>query len=165
MLAVIVTAVIGLIVIGGALFFVLRSGDDNTPAAGGTPTVQPTSTPEADATQAPAKEETPAPTKQTALIAVYNGTVSEGLAAQQTQLLEEEGYPKDNLGTDNAPPDQQRQTSVVMYRRGSKAVATQVGDTLGISAVQQLDEATQQLIANSGKKWNVVVIVGNDKTN
>jgi hypothetical protein len=164
MLAVILTAVVGIIVIGGALFFVLRGGDDPKPAANNSPTVQSTSTPEPDATEAPAKQ-TPAPTKDTALVAVYNGTVSEGLAAQQTALLQQEGYPKDNLGTDNTPPDQQRQTSVVMYRRGSKAVATQVGEALGITSVQQLDDATQQLIANSPKKWNVVVIVGNDKTN
>jgi hypothetical protein len=164
MMAVILTAVIGVIVIGGALFFALRGGDDDPARTAGTPSVQTTPTPEPDATEAPAKE-TPAPTKQTALIAVYNGTGIEGLAKQQADLLRTEGYPEGNLATDNAPPDQPRATSVVMYRRGSKAVAAQVGETLGISAVQQLDDATQQLIANSGKKWNVVVIVGNDKTN
>jgi hypothetical protein len=163
MLAVILTAVIGIVVIGGALFYFLGGGDDNKPATAGTPQVQATSSPEPQATAAP--KQTPAPTKQTALIAVYNGTGIEGLAKQQADLLRQEGYPDDNLATDNAPPDQPRQTSVVMYRRGSKTVATQVAETLGISAVQQLDEATQQLIANSGKKWNVVVIVGNDKTN
>src|SRR4051794_1167653 len=163
MLAVILTAVIGIIVIGGALFLVLRGGGDKPQAANNQPIVQPTSTPAPDATQAP--KPAAVPTKQNALIAVYNGTVSEGLAAQQTQLLQEDGYPKGNLGTDNTPPDQQRQTSVVMYRQGSKAVATQVGQSLGITDVQQFDDATQRLIANAPKKWNVVVVVGNDKTN
>ncbi|WP_028065369.1 LytR C-terminal domain-containing protein [Solirubrobacter soli] len=165
MLAVILTAIVGVIAIGAVLFFfVLRGGDEPKTAANNTPKVETTSTPAPDATEAPAKQ-TPAPTKDTALIAVYNGTGIEGLAKQQTELLRQEGYPQDNLAADNAPPDQPRQSSVVMYRRGSKTVAAQVADTLGISAVQQLDDATQQLIANSPKKWNVVVIVGNDKTN
>jgi hypothetical protein len=165
MLAVIMTAVLGVVAIGAVLFFfVLRGEDDPKPAANNTPTVQSTPTPEPDATEAPAKQ-APAPTKETALIAVYNGTGAEGLAKQQTTLLEQDGYPKDNLATDNTPPDQQRQASVVMYRRGSKAVATQVGESLGITTVQQLDDATQQLIVNDPKKWNVVVIVGQDKTN
>ena len=63
------------------------------------------------------------------------------------------------------PAEQQRQTSVVMYRRGAKTAASGVAESLGITDVQQLDGATQALIANSPKKWNVVVIVGNDKTN
>jgi hypothetical protein len=169
MLAVILTAIIGVIVIGGALFFVLRGGDGDDAKSGGSgsPTVVRTPTPEADATEAPAKQ-TPAPTKSTALVAVYNGTGVEGLAKQQSELLHQDGFPTANLGTDTAPatsPASQRQTSVVMYRRGSKAVASDVGESLGITDIQQFDDATQQLIANTGKKWNVVVIVGQDKTN
>jgi hypothetical protein len=163
MLAVILTAVIGIIVIGGALYFVLRGGDE-TPQKANAPTVQSTSTPAPDATKAPPKE-APAPTKQTALIAVYNGTTQDGLAGTFRDQLKAEGYPEGNLGADTAPPESQRQTSVVMYRRGAKTAAAGVAESLGITDVQQFDDATQQLIANSGKKWNVVVIVGNDKTN
>jgi hypothetical protein len=52
-----------------------------------------------------------------------------------------------------------------MYRRGAKTAASGVGESLGITDVQQLDDATTQLIANSRSKWDVVVIIGNDKTN
>ena len=107
----------------------------------------------------------PAPTKETALIAIYNGTPQDGLAGTFRDQLKAEGYPEGNLAADTAPPEQQRQTSVVMYRRGAKTAASGVAESLGITDVQQLDDATQALIANSPKKWNVVVIVGNDKTN
>jgi hypothetical protein len=166
MLAVVLTAIIGVIVIGGALFFVLRGdgGDDGATTAGSkAPTVEKTSTP--DATEAPPKQSTPAPSKRTALIAIYNGTIQEGLAANLKDQLTDEGYPDGNLAVDTAPASSQRTTSVVMYRRGSKTVATGVAEALGITDVQQFDDATQQLIANTGKKWNVVVIAGQDKTN
>jgi hypothetical protein len=166
MLAVVLTAIIGVIVIGGALFFVLRGngGDDDRAGSGSqAPKVETTSTPDPDATEAP--KATPAPSKQTALIAIYNGTQQEGLAATFRDQLKAEGYPQGNLGVDTAPPESQRQTSVVMYRRGSKSAASGVADTLGITDIQQFDDATQQLIANTGKRWNVVVIVGQDKTN
>jgi LytR cell envelope-related transcriptional attenuator len=162
MLAVILTAIVGVIVIGGALFFVLRGGDEPQTKANA-PKVQTTPTPEAEATEAPAKQ-TPAPTKQTALIAVYNGTTQDGLAGTFRDQLKSEGYPEDNLGADTARGSQ-RQTSVVMYRRGAKTAASGVAEALGITDVQQFDDATQQLIVNSPKKWNVVVIIGNDKTN
>ena len=162
MLAVILTAVIGVLVLGAAIFFVTRSGDD-TPAEKETPQVQTTPTAEPDATEA--ATQTPAPTKETALIAVYNGTPQDGLAGTFRDQLKAEGYPEGNLAADTAPPEQQRQTSVVMYRRGAKTAAQGVAESLGITDVQQLDDATQALIANSPKKWNVVVIVGNDKTN
>ena len=162
MVAVIVVAVIGVIVIGGTLFFVLRGsgGDNKTPTTGKVIT---TPTPEASATKTPTQ--TAAPTKATALIAVYNGTSQDGLAGTIRDQLRTDGYPDNHLGADTAPPEQQRTTSVVMYRRGAKTAAQGVAESLGISAVQQLDQATQTLIANAPKKWNVVVIVGSDKTN
>src|SRR4051794_31579175 len=163
MLAVILTAVVGVIVIGGALFFVLRGDDDKPPTANSGPVVQATSTPAPAATQAP--KPAAAPTKQNALIAIYNGTTQEGLAATFRDQLRTEGYPDKNLAVDTAPPESQRQTSVVMYRPGAKTAASGVAESLGITDVQQFDDATQQLIANSPKKWNVVVIVGTDKTN
>ena len=163
MIAVVVVAVIGVIVIGGTLFFVLRGGgggDDKTPTTGKVIT---TPTPEASATKTPTQ--TAAPTKATALIAVYNGTSQDGLAGTIRDQLRTDGYPDNHLGADTAPPEQQRTTSVVMYRRGAKTAAQGVAESLGINAVQQLDQATQTLIANAPKKWNVVVIVGSDKTN
>jgi len=161
MLAVILTAVIGIIVIGGAIFLVTRGGGGDDQAANTTPKVETTPTPAAESTKTP----TPAPTKETALIAIYNGTTQEGLAATIRDQLKTDGYREKNLGVDTAPPESQRQTSIVMYRRGAKTAASGVGESLGITDVQQLDDATTQLIANSRSKWDVVVIIGNDKTN
>jgi LytR cell envelope-related transcriptional attenuator len=160
-LAVVVTAVVGVLALAAVVFLFTRSGGDaNEPQSPNVvPTATATATAESNATQ------TPAPTKETALIAVYNGTTQDGLAATIRDALKGEGYPEDNLAADTAPPEQQRQTSVVMYRRGAKAAASGVAEALGITDVQQLDAATQALIANAPKKWNVVVIVGNDKTN
>ena len=163
MVAVIVVAVVGVIVIGATLFFVLRSGGDDGSKPPATGKVITTPTPEASATKTPTQ--TAAPTKATALIAVYNGTSQDGLAGTIRDQLRTDGYPDNHLGADTAPPEQQRNTSVVMYRRGAKTAAQGVAESLGISAVQQLDQATQTLIANAPKKWNVVVIVGSDKTN
>jgi hypothetical protein len=164
MVAVVVTAIIGVLVIGGLIFLFTRGGDDaKTPPV---PTVE--ATPTADggkggkATATPTSP--PAPTKTTALIAIYNGTPQGGLAADEKKELTDEAYPSKNIAVDTAPAGQQRPTSVVFYRRGAKAAATGVADTLGMTAVQLLDDATQALIANSPKKWDVVVIVGSDKT-
>jgi hypothetical protein len=151
-------AIVAVVLVG--LFFVTRGGDD--PKAPPKPNVVATPTPEATA-RARATEAA-APTRDTALIGVYNGTGQTGLARTEADLLVGEGYPENNLGVDTAPPAQQRQTSVVFYRRGSKPVATGVAEALGISDIQQLDDATTSLIANAPKKWNVVVIVGADKT-
>jgi hypothetical protein len=161
MFAVVLTAIVGVIVIGGAIFLFTRGGDSDAPPP--KPNVQATTTPQAKATRAPS--EPPAPTKETALIAVYNGTTQEGLAGTMKDQLAQDGFPDKNLGVDNTPPDQQRATSVVAYRRGSKSVATSVASTLGITAIQQFDDATESLIVNTGKKWNVVVVLGTDKTN
>jgi hypothetical protein len=167
MVAVVVTAIVGVLVIGGLIFLFTRGGDDaKTPPV---PTVQATPTTDSGsggkggkATATPTA--TPAPTKATALIAIYNGTPQANLAADSKGELTAEGYPQANIATDTAPADQQRTTSVVFYRRGAKAAASGVADTLGITSVQLFDDATQTLIANGPKKWNVVVIVGTDKT-
>jgi LytR cell envelope-related transcriptional attenuator len=167
MVAVVVTAIIGILVLGGAVFLFTRGGDDPKQPSG--PTVESTPTPDAGsggkgqkATATPT--ESAAPTKATALIAIYNGTPQANLAADSKGELTAEGYPEKNIATDTAPADQQRTTSVVFYRRGAKTAATGVADTLGITAVQLFDDATQALIANGPRKWNVVVIVGTDKT-
>jgi hypothetical protein len=159
--AVVVTAIIGVLVLAGAAFGVTRlvgSGDDEPTA----PNAVKTPTEEVEETATAAPEATP--TKESALVAVYNGTGVTGLAAQVRSQLVEEGYPEGNLGADTAPPEQQRQTSVVMYKRGSKPVAEGVATALDIRDIQQIDEPTQALIANAPKDWNVVVVVGADKS-
>jgi hypothetical protein len=136
----------------------MTGGSDDAP-----PAPNPVRTP-AEENEDTAATPAPTPTKETAMVAVYNGTGVTGLAAQFREQLLEEGYPQDNLGADTAPPEQQRQTSVVMYARGSKPVAEGVATALDIRDIQQIDEPTQALIANAPKDWNVVVIVGADKS-
>src|SRR5690606_10651032 len=121
-----------------------------------------TPTPEAEGTPAPTT--VPAPTKETALVGVYNSTGQQGLAKQQKELLLSEGYQDKNIGVDDVRDGQVRQASVAMYRRGAKPVATGVAETLGISTVQQFDDTAKALAANAPQTWDVVVIVGNDKT-
>ncbi|HWK27790.1 MAG TPA: LytR C-terminal domain-containing protein [Solirubrobacter sp.] len=161
-LAIVLTAVIGVLVLGGAAFFITRGGGDDTPTASTPPNNVGTPTPEADATEAPT--EAPAPTKQTALIGVYNGTGQAGLAANQVTALKEDGYPADNLGTGDTGDGQVRPTSVVMYKRGAKSAAAGVAQSLGIAAVQQFDDTARELATKASKAWDVVVILGNDKT-
>jgi hypothetical protein len=163
--AVVLTAVLGVLILAACVFVltqVLGGADPTTPAP---PNKVETPTPDAGSSAAPTKTTTPAPTKATVLVGVYNGTGQTGLAASFQSTLIDEGYPKDNLGADTAPAESQRQTSVVMYRRGAKPAAQQVADSLGITDIKQIDAATQSLIANAPKRWDVVAIIGADKIN
>jgi hypothetical protein len=162
--AVVLTAIAGVLILAACVFVLTQVLGGDEPAKPAAQNTVETPTPDADASAAPSKTATPAPTKDTVLVGIYNGTNTPDLAAGQSDLLVADGYPRDNLGTDTAPPEQQRQTSVVMYRRGAKPVADQIADTLGITSVKQLDAATQTLIASADKRWDVVVIVGADKS-
>jgi hypothetical protein len=97
---------------------------------------------------------------------VLNGTAVSGLAAEQEAVLTGSGYTGGNVTVGNNTPDQQRQQSVVMYRRGARRQAQDVARLLGIDApAQPVDTATRAL-ANSGgtsRDADVVVVVGGDK--
>jgi hypothetical protein len=157
--------VVGVLVLGGIAFGLtqLLGGDDNQPAK---PPRVAANTPEppAQGTGTPQATATPALTKDTMKVAVYNGTVQYGLAGSIRDQLVNLGYPVDHLGADTYTPNQQRQASVAMYERGDRAAAQTVAKDLGISSVQLIDSATQQLVQQSGKQWDVVVIVGADKS-
>jgi hypothetical protein len=168
----VLTAVLGVIALGVAVFFLVGqfTGDDEAPRTAANTVVE-SPTAEGDGGSGGGAEEstptatpTATPTKADALVAVYNGAGATGLAASQSLLLQQDGFPSDNLGTGDTPADQLRETSIVMYRRGSKSVASQVAQTLGISEVSLIDDATENLVANTSKRWDVVVIVGSDKT-
>jgi hypothetical protein len=163
--AVVLTAVIGVLVLGGIAFGLTRllGGDDGQPAK--PPTVASTTPePPARGTGTPEGTATPALTKDTMKVAVYNGTAVPGLAGSIRDQLRSQGYNPNNLGADTYTPNQQRQASVVMYERGARAGAQTVAKDLGISSIQLIDSATQQLIQQSGNRWDVVVIVGADKS-
>jgi hypothetical protein len=157
------TVVIGVVVLGAAAFAITRvfSGGGSSPAkpptvAGSTPTASPQATATAKAT--------PALTKATMHVEVYNGTVQPGLAGSLRDQLVNLGYTAGNIGADTYTPNQQRQASVVMYERGDRPAAATVARSLNITDVRLVDSATQQLIDQSGKKWDVIVIVGADKS-
>jgi hypothetical protein len=161
--AVVLTAVVGVLVLGAAAFAVtqLFGGGDNTPAK---PPKVAQSTAAPTATGTATAQATPALTKATMRVAVYNGTIQSGLAGGVADQLVNLGYTRDNVGADTYTPNQQRQASVVMYERGDRPAAAQVARDLNISDVRLIDSATQQLIDQSGKKWDVIVIVGADKS-
>jgi hypothetical protein len=159
----VLTTVIGVLVLGAAAFAVtqLFGGSDNSHAK--PPTVA-NSTPAPSARTAATPQATPALTKSTMRVAVYNGTTVSGLAGSVRDQLVNLGYNQNHLGADTYTPNQQRQASVVMYERGDRAAAAAVARSLSISDVRLIDSATQQLIDQSGRKWDVVVIVGADKS-
>jgi hypothetical protein len=109
-------------------------------------------------------------TKENALTMVFNGTSSEGLAARyRDQLRDEDGYPEANLDIATLAEAEQRATSIVMYtKRNARSAARGVASALGIETVDSLDATTRQALASlpqsQRKDWNVVVIVGVDKS-
>jgi LytR cell envelope-related transcriptional attenuator len=161
--AVVITAIAGVLVLGAIAFGLTKvlGGGDEQPAK---PPHVASSTPESPAqgTGTPQATATAALTKNTMKVAVYNGTVQPGLAGSIRDQLVSQGY--SNVGADTYTPNQQRQASVVMYERGDRAAAQTVAKDLGVSSVQLIDSATQQLTRQSGKQWDVVVIAGADKS-
>jgi len=101
----------------------------------------------------------------TVTVAVLNGTNTSGLAGSVSNKLGAAGYQKGYVGnfTDN-----QTQTSTsVLYLRGYKRDATAVAMVLKLhsSAVQPIDQSTQQIACPPGSgpcKSGVVVTVGSD---
>jgi len=161
--SVVITAIVGVLVLAGTAFGI-------TSLLGGDEPEQP---PPPVATE-PADEGEPTPsaepvTKENALVMVFNGTSETGLAGKLEEQLLAEGYPNDNVEPATLGEAEQRQTSVVMYRGGgARGVAQEVGSALGIEQVERLDAATQTSLKSlpeaQQKDWNVVVIVGVDKS-
>jgi hypothetical protein len=163
MRSVVITAIVGVLVLAGTAFGItsLLGGDD------------PEQPPPPVATE-PADEGEPTPsaepvTKENALVMVFNGTSEAGLAGNFEGQLEAEGYGNDNVSAETLSEAEQRQTSVVMYRNGSsRQVAQDVASALGIEQVERLDATTQTALKSlpeaNQKDWNVVVIVGVDKS-
>ncbi len=161
--SVVITAIVGVLVLAGTAFGItsLLGGDD------------PEQPPPPVATE-PADEGEPTPSaeplsKENAQVMVFNGTSETGLAGKLEEQLVAEGYPNDNVEPATLGEAEQRQTSVVMYRGGgARSVAQEVGSALGIEQVERLDAATQTSLKSlpeaQQKDWNVVVIVGVDKS-
>lgn len=163
--AVILTAIIGVLVLGGAVFGITRMIGNDDPAPPPENVVATPGPEEDTAEEEPTATPEPRVTKENALIAVFNTTGVSGLAAGQAELLRQEGYPDDNLSTGDAP--EPRPTSTVLYARGARSAAAAVAEVLGITDIKQLadDQMAQGLVESSQKKWNVVAIIGADKQN
>jgi hypothetical protein len=172
--AVVITAVVGVLVLAAAAIFAfgLPGGGDEPQqsAGGGNPTAEPgqdggdggeggTTTPKPTAT--PVK-------KSEAQVFVFNGTATPQLAARFQTALTGEGWAKGKTAVGSLAEDQYAQTSVVMYGPNAKRVANLVATDLGIDQVAELDDAIKTALADTdtaaGKDWNVVVVLGQDKS-
>jgi hypothetical protein len=90
-------------------------------------------------------------------VAVLNGTLVPGLAAQIGDRVERFGF---QLGTVANGSDQQRQESVVMFSPGHRREAVVVSRRLKIPQRERVDPESQALAGDA----TVVVIAGADKT-
>jgi hypothetical protein len=169
--AVIITAIVGVVLLAVAVFIATNvfSNDNSPKKAGTSAAASPTATATAKARSHKAKATpTAAPLSPAQVkVLVYNGTPQTGLAGTMKDQLTQSGtYQAANVGTGNYTPDQAKSASVVLYEHGDKLAAQKVAQALSIkSAVKPVDSTTQTLI-NSGpsKDWDVVVIVGADRT-
>ena len=163
--AVILTAIIGVLVLAGAVYGILQLGGGGEEPAPKDNVVATPTPEEGGGGDDPAATATAAPrvTKENANVGVLNATGAPNLAANNAQLLFTEGYAADNVDTGNLD---QRQTSVVLYARGARSAAADVADVLGISSVKQLadDPSAEAAMEQSNAKWDVIAIVGADKT-
>jgi hypothetical protein len=170
--AVVITGIVGVLVLAAAAIFAFGlpgGGGDPSPNAGG-----PNAT--AEPTQDGGGKSTPKPTatavkKSEAQVFIYNGTGTSQLAARFQTALTGEGWAKDKTEVGSLAEDQYAQTSVVMYGPNAKRAANLVATDLGIENVVPLDDAIKSTLADkqatpsaAGKDWNVVVILGQDKS-
>jgi LytR cell envelope-related transcriptional attenuator len=104
------------------------------------------------------------------VVAILNGTPTEGLASGTRDKLIAEGYSNEQgmIRTGNTI-DQQRQDSVVLYATGKRRQARDVASIIGVDAVEQIDADTQTLAdstddTGSGRHADVVAILGADQS-
>jgi hypothetical protein len=167
--AVVITAVVGILVLGAAAIFAfgLPGGGDDEPRAGngGNPTAEPTADGGGDATPKPTPT---AVRKSDARVFIFNGTATGQLAAGFQTALVGEGWKKEMTEVDSLAEDKYAQTSVVMYGPRAQRAARLVATDLGIEQVTEIDDSIKTALADSqkaaGKDWNVVVVLGQDKS-
>jgi hypothetical protein len=168
----VITAIVGVLVLAAAAIFAfgLPGGGEDPPQNAGGP--NPTAEPAQDGGEKDAPKPTPtAVRKSDALVFIYNGTGTSQLAARFQTALTGEGWAKEKTAVGSLAEDQYAQTSVVMYAPNAKRVANLVATDLGIENVAPLDDAIKSTLADkqatptaAGKDWNVVVVLGQDKS-
>jgi hypothetical protein len=143
---------------GGAAFGIVQLvGDDGGGASGGRAA-------EEQASSAPAagggerdERRRDAVNPANIRVAVLNGTLVPGLAAQIGDRVERFGF---QLGTVANGPNQQRPESVVLYSPGHRREAAVVSRRLRIGQRERVDPESQALAGDA----TVVVIAGADRT-
>ena len=159
---------VGVVVLAAAAFGATQilGGDDAPPAPN--PTVEPGGTPGA-ATPGAGNGQSAAARADT-VVAILNGTPTEGLAKKLRDKLVAGGYSEQQgmIRTGNNL-DQQRQDSVVLFAAGKRRQARDVERILGISGIEQMDADTQALAdstdsTSSGRPSDVAVIAGADQS-
>ena len=88
-------------------------------------------------------------------VAVLNGTGEPGLAAQSVPQLEQKGYEVRPVTNTISPFD----ASVVMFGKGGQECAPEVGEVVGISATEAMDQ--ENLEISEGAR--VAVVLGEDQ--
>ncbi|MDA0183519.1 LytR C-terminal domain-containing protein [Solirubrobacter phytolaccae] len=161
---IVIGAILAVLVIAAVGYGFTKIGGDGEQAVPPNPTANPTA--EAGAESTPEATAEPGVTKEDAQIVVFNATSTTGLAGTYKTMLTDEGYPEGNIEAATLGEAAQTTTSTVMYARGDKAAAQGVADVLGIDRVEQLSEAIQgeSSAVEQGREWNVVAIVGQDKS-
>jgi LytR cell envelope-related transcriptional attenuator len=103
------------------------------------------------------------------VVAILNGTPTQGLASQARDKLTGEGYSEDTgmIRTGNNT-DQQRQDSAIYYAPGKRRQARDVASILGISArPEAVDQDTLALangVGGGGDSADVVAVLGLDQS-
>ncbi len=155
---IVVLAVAGVLVLGGGAAFAVSqlTGDDTEPTASNGAAGDPDDTGDAGGDQGSGgKAVNPAEVT----VAVLNGTLEPGLAAQLGDEVERLGFDLGTLGNaDNQ--EQQRAESVVLYASGHRREAVVVSRRLKIPQRESIDAETQALAGDAG----VVVVAGSDQT-
>lgn len=92
-------------------------------------------------------------------VAVLNGTLVPGLAAQLSDEVKRLGFETGTVGNDS-DQEQQRAESVVLYAAGHEREAVAVSRRMNILQREKVDPATQALAGDA----SVIIIAGADKT-
>jgi LytR cell envelope-related transcriptional attenuator len=148
-------AVAGVLVLGGgAAFAVSQLGGDDEPAS------QNAANGSADGDSDSGNGGGAKPVKPSDVtVAILNGTLVPGLAANVGDQAEQLGFDVGTIG-DAEDQEQQRAESVVLFARGHRREAVLVSHRLKIPQRESIDPDTQARAGDAG----VVVIAGSDKT-
>ena len=149
--------VAGVLVVGGGAAFGISqlTSDDDTSGSGSASSAGTGSGGGDEGKKAKSRPVDPS----TVTVAVLNGTLVPGLAANIGDEVENSGF---DLGTvaNSSDQEQQRAESVVLYAKGHQREATAVGRRLKIPQREAIDPDTQALAGDA----SVVVIAGSDLT-